>query len=408
MGDEEFDTEEGMSIDLTQPHALVRHPSLEAASTNLNEHERLEGNELGDDTISCASSVFSSTLNDEMASKQLIPLDIRESDSMSDFLGVLPDDLASYVLSFLEVGSLCEVCLVSRQARILAAREDAGWRMHCRHLWSRKTFVLREARDLLKSGKAMNAYKLSIHDSNSREEIRPEELCFDAEGTIWGFRFKESAGSIWTSLDPWWTGGNPRKMVFLRDGTVKQIVQSHDLSQFALYPPFHDVDHGASRPLQDHGMTWRFVERPMDLPERARGSYIRITVDGREVPTYVVRRSQTGDWGFVMESCWGVYSMTPLTSLNVLASQNRRIGGPRMRLRRTQDGARWMNVDGIETDSEDEEIDEQMRQSVDANFTISTRGQWREALLYNFGATSLPEGEHAKAEFDRVWSQSFR
>ena len=100
--------------------------------------------------------------------------------------------------------------------------------------------------------------------------------------------------------------------------------------------------------------------------------------------------------------------MTPLTSLNVLASQHMRVRGPRIRLRRTLDGACWVNVDGIETDSEDDAIDEQVHQSVDTICTISPRRQWREALLYNFGAKSLPEGEYARAEFDRVWNQSFR
>jgi hypothetical protein len=414
IGDEEFATVEGMSCDLTQSHALVTYPSVVsfgAACTSPDEHERLEGNEVGEDSFSCTSSVFSSILHDEMINVQLSPWPTSERDSMSGFFGVLPDDLASYILSFLDVDSLREASLISRQARILSTRDEAGWRMHCLNLWSRKTFVPLQARDLLMSCKAMDAYKLSIYDANSREEIRPEELCFDVcrgEGVIWGFRFKESAGSIWTSLDPWWSGGNARKMVFLRDGTVKEIVQSHDVSQFVLYPPFHDVAHDASRSFQKDGMTWRFVEQPMDLPQRARGSYIRLTVDGREVPTYVVRRSQTGDWGFVMESCWGVYFMTPLTSLNVLASQHMRVRGPRIRLRRTLDGACWVNVDGIETDSEDDAIDEQVHQSVDTICTISPRRQWREALLYNFGAKSLPEGEYARAEFDRVWNQSFR
>merc|ERR1711862_1035105 len=36
------------------------------------------------------------------------------------------------------------------------------------------------------------------------------------------------------------------------------------------------------------------------------GSYIEFTVGGRDVPTYFVRRSPTNNWGFVMESCWGV------------------------------------------------------------------------------------------------------
>ena len=146
----------------------------------------------------------------------------------------------------------------------------------------------------------------------------------------------------------------------------------------------------------------------MDLPQRANGSYIRITLDGRDVPTYVVRRSDRGDWGFVIESCWGVYSSTPLIRREVLTSTQAPARRTRMRLRRTLGGARWLNVAGIETDSEDEETISHMIPSVDSTFRMSTRCQWREALLYNYGAVSLPEGEHATAEFDRVWRLSFR
>ena len=89
--------------------------------------------------------------------------------------------------------------------------------------------------------------------------------------------------------------------------------------------------------------------------------------------------------------------MTPLTSLNVLASQHMRVRGPRIRLRRTLDGACWVNVDGIETDSEDDAIDEQVHQSVDTICTISPRRQWREALLYNFGQ-SLSRKENTRGQ----------
>jgi len=258
----------------------------------------------------------------------------------------------------------------------------------------------------------MSAYKLSVYDAKYREELRPDELFFDTstgEGIVWDFRFKETAGNDWTSFDPWWAGGKARKMVFLPDGTVRQILQSCGSTAFSLHPPFRDLNNDAANgpeslvpPLK---MTWRFVGKPMDLPDRPRGSYLRLTVDGRDVPTYVVHRSRKGDWGFVIESCWGVYSSTPLPRRQIIDTLQpaRRT---RMRLRRTHDGARWLNVDGIETDSDEE--GDQVTASADSTFSMSTRRQWREALLYNYGAVSLPEGEHASAEFDRVWNQSFQ
>jgi hypothetical protein len=68
-----------------------------------------------------------------------------------------------------------------------------------------------------------------------------------------------------------------------------------------------------------------------------------------------------------------------------------------------------LNVEGIESDSEDEgepNIRAVRTLNADSPFSISPRSQWREALLYNYGAVSLPEGEHAEAEFDRVWNRS--
>jgi hypothetical protein len=86
-----------------------------------------------------------------------------------------------------------------------------------------------------------------------------------------------------------------------------------------------------------------------------------------------------------------------------------------MRLRRTSEGVgRWLNVEDLEeSDSEDEEginrHHDRDKESLltDAALPITNRHQWREALLYNYGAVALPEGEAATAEFDRIF-QRFR
>ena len=41
----------------------------------------------------------------------------------------------------------------------------------------------------------------------------------------------------------------------------------------------------------------------------------------------------------------------------------------------------------------------------DDTFAITSGIQWREAFLYNFGATELPEGDGALAAFDRVYNE---
>jgi F-box-like len=393
---------------------LVSVVSLGTTRRSADESSLFEGTEMDEDSISFVSSLEV----DELQTMQVLSLTFSAQYWVQNFFADLPDELLSSITVFLDVESLCQFRLVSRRARIVSSRDEAGWKRHCQNLWSQKAFVLKEARQLYKSRNAMCAYKLSIYDAKHRDDLRPEELFFDprsGEGIIWEFRFKETAGVDWTSFDPWWTGGKARKMVFLSDGTVKQITQSHNSNVFSLYPPFSDatkestnLEGGSDGSISHFEMTWRFVEQPMDLPKRTSGSYIRITFDGRDVPTYVVHRSPTGDWGFVIESCWGVYSSTPLPRRQILSSRETPSRRTRMRLRRTRDGARWLNVEGIETDSEDEDETVHADPNVDSTFSMSTRSQWREALLYNYGAISLPEGEHASAEFDRVWSQSLR
>ena len=114
-----------------------------------------------------------------------------------------------------------------------------------------------------------------------------------------------------------------------------------------------------------------FVSEPMDMPNRPDGAYIRLTVGNRDVPTYVVRRSPTGNWGFLLESCWGLYASFELPrnrasvgadnitiawqqqGLNQAHMPINAPAGARMRLRRTREDVRWVNVNGIESDEED-------------------------------------------------------
>jgi hypothetical protein len=106
-------------------------------------------------------------------------------------------------------------------------------------------------------------------------------------------------------------------------------------------------------------MHWRFITRPMDLPRRPVGSYIRISIQGRDVPTYQVKRHDA-NWGFVLESCWGVFANFDL---------------PRQ-------GATTLQ---------------------DENLSLTNELQWREAFLYNIGNRILPEGEEATEVFDNAW-----
>ena len=216
---------------------------------------------------------------------------------------------------------------------------------------------------------AMGAFRVSVRDSMRRDEVTLDELChnivdLDSDllpedilkegGPIWSFRFKESAGVDWTGWDPWWNGAETRRMVFLRDGRAMQVVeeegegkeenlmnrsadgtipisdskQVHDDShrprkrRRILQTAFSDgIDIIRRQPHAAHeypdmlairppriDVRWHLVCQPMDQPHRPIGTFVRLTVGGRDVPTYVVRRSPTGNWGFVMESCWGIFA----------------------------------------------------------------------------------------------------
>mmetsp|Transcript_8648 Transcript_8648/g.19003 ORF Transcript_8648/g.19003 Transcript_8648/m.19003 type:complete len:179 (+) Transcript_8648:195-731(+) len=104
---------------------------------------------------------------------------------------------------------------------------------------------------------------------------------------------KEAAGAVWTKLDPWHSGGGAHQFRFLENFTVQHVQQSNDQH---------------SKPFLPQNMTWRFISEPMDSERRPSGSYIRISFNGRDVPTYHVRRDPLNKWGFIMENCWGLFA----------------------------------------------------------------------------------------------------
>lgn len=109
-------------------------------------------------------------------------------------------------------------------------------------------------------------------------------------------------------------------------------------------------------------------------------------------------------------SCWGVFASFSLPAKVVPVATNHI---PRMRLRRDSNGgARWLDVSQVESDDEDSEDSEHTRikKSLleDDSLQVTCRWQWREALLYNLGASILPDGPNATADFDRAWQLSMR
>ncbi len=385
-------------------------------------------------------------------------------------LSQLPDDVLCNLMSFLDAHTLCKMRVLNQKLKRLASKNSAGWDHLCQNLWKTKIHVSKLARQELQSSSssssinrnerrdegAMSAYRISILDAENRDHLTPEELIFDPEtgtGTIWSFRFKEAAGIDWTSADPWYNHQPCRKMVFLEDGSVKMYIPTSSISQRkeekinetqmdtsihndemdldeeqppdteasntrsrpSLVEPRYDVTHpeadnnGGNLRDPPAPMTWRFVNEPLDFPDRPVGSYIRFSVFGREVPTYVCRRSPNDNWGFVMESCWGVYASfeLPLRPKDVDGSNVRRRRRQR-RLRRSlnlQLGREIHFQVEVDDSSDDEDYEPPSGDDsliYDDYFNVTTELQWREAFLYNnFALPTLPEGSEALADFRR-------
>jgi hypothetical protein len=400
----------------------------------------------------------------------------------------IPTELLFRCTSYLDPQSLMQLQGASKFYNDLAKRNEAGWADICHQLWRDKAVVAFRDRSsgLLQYDPPdswMQGYFSSMADAK-RASLTLEDLVFDPPGhtdaahhdaqvdvqnhdfqcpaallcrlrrtnNVWSFRFKESAGNDWTGQDPWYSGEPCRKLAFMRDGTILHYVdfppaettttsartktsQSHsdcplNTSSSATNPLDHST---SSTPFQLKDpplpMRWRFLSnRPIDLPSRPFGSYIRMSVGGRDVPTYSVFRCEA-NWGFVMESCWGLYAnfeLPPRLQTHPPAGglQQGEVATPwislpirqRRRLRRTENGtALWVVVEE-DGDGESEDRARRNERTVrfldhpsvqrlqdDTNLFITNEVQWREAFLYNVGALVLPEGDEATSHFDRAW-----
>lgn len=326
-------------------------------------------------------------------------------------LVMLPDVIMAKIASFLEVGSLKRARLVNRNFNRILSSDEAGWVNHCHRLWSRRFHAHPEA---YQHNTAKDAYRLSCIDARLRHYIKPEEFIFDPKNatasTVWSFRFKEAAGIDWIGHDPWYDGRPARQFVFLASGEVRQFVALSPDNQldYALRPAFCDA---ANLP-GGLDIRWRFVTQPLDFPKKEEGAYVRLTISGRDIPTYIVHRSPNSNWGFLCENCWGVFaSFTLPRKVHVQPI----VRPPRMRLRRDTTGrAHWVDTSRgplAESDEEEEchaDTMASIRLLDDSIMTVGCNWQWREALLYNLGTAILPDGPNALEEFNRAWNRALQ
>ena len=199
----------------------------------------------------------------------------------------LGDHALYHVLTWCSVRTLGEVAACARALR--AAADGAPlWADLCDRLWADKSYVPESFR-ALRATAPKRAYRESLADA-ARTRVTRAELC----AIEWHFRFKEQAGEAWCGIDPYWAGLRANTFRFEPGGAVRQTGSGWD-----------DADGGAdgapagARRRLDARLRWRLG-----------GAGVRLSVDGRPVPTYVASRHR--DWGWVLQSCWAVYASVAL------------------------------------------------------------------------------------------------
>lgn len=362
--------------------------------------------------------------------------------SSATVLQDIPEDVLERILAFSSIPTLLAFQQTCKFFFTMTNR-PSFWEARFRNLLKTKLFIPRKIVSSFASNPRLS-YKMACMD-RSRNTIEKEELT----GRVWYFWFKQRAGEEWTRWDTFWVtkGKSCRKMVFLDNGDVLECYKDpfqDDEDEADKIPPLqwrysaspHDDDDnntskrkikatavqeldgestardspvvkkirvGAAyrndgtrvnertntandnnyglesthiqpsdlRPVffnepnipQNITIRWRFISHPLDFSPRTKlGGYIRLVVGDREVPTYVVRRLSDGNWGFILESCWGVFCSFDVTSKKASSDDH------------------FDNDTYINSFRHDPQWD-----------TISTQHQWREAMLYNNGANTLPE-----------------
>mmetsp|Transcript_107705 Transcript_107705/g.300109 ORF Transcript_107705/g.300109 Transcript_107705/m.300109 type:complete len:355 (-) Transcript_107705:9-1073(-) len=215
------------------------------------------------------------------------------------------DDALVALLTSLPVKDIAAMMVLNRPVCSVALAKSV-WGPLCEQLWEGKDVPERFVA-LRDGGKPREAYRRSLEDSR-RTRITPGEL----QRILWSFRFKAAAGESWQSSDPWWQGQAATAVRFRADGTAR----------FARGALFQD------RPPQIRWKLVRFHDSFLRmLNERAniaardapfsefdsRGVHARVM--GRDVPTYCVRRNLC-NWGWIMESCWVVWTSWPMPLRN--------------------------------------------------------------------------------------------
>lgn len=194
------------------------------------------------------------------------------ADVKFDPLLILGEDLLVEIFKNLTPKKLLKVALVSKQWRALAS-SDRIWEPVCRKEWKNRVYIPGgEERPHTWKSKYLRA-----ETDRKRTAIKLEEIC----SFEWYFRFKRTAGPVWTQeLDPYWINNKDESKMMRRRFTREHLLISpkDDALEYMQPDPYH----------------WAFASNGNN----------RVQVDDFP-PLQVKRRSK--DWGWIMENEWVLF-----------------------------------------------------------------------------------------------------
>lgn len=168
--------------------------------------------------------------------------------------------------------------------------DEAMWKFRCDRLWKDKDkTIVREMCKRAPMKTYRGKYLHTLRDSR-RTNLREDELC----NYRWAFRFKESAGEFWTSMDPYWSSH--------RKTCMERCFQSRDIGVPIIYNP------GKPDPLDvfkdENNMTikWRLTKsrRGSDGVIR-RGTFLKLN----NWPSSGIERGH--NWCWIIQNQWAAY-----------------------------------------------------------------------------------------------------
>jgi hypothetical protein len=262
-------------------------------------------------------------------------------------LSYLSENSIVEIFSSLSIVELSICSLVSKNFHIYTTNSII-WKSLCLTLWKNKSYIQNIDNDDVQSWKYI--YYSSIIDSK-RSFIKYNELT----KSIFNFRFKKDAGDDWLTNCKWHNGKKASEVIFLNNGSMKTLSSQNELDihdieliinrdnnniDLISEPAIWESNINLSNIKLEWSLEWKKTRRKrysllnnyltklnklnqiisksnnynlisneeIEKFETTCGDTIIMKVNGIPVPSYVITRSPTSNWGFLLESCWVLYS----------------------------------------------------------------------------------------------------